>query len=277
MRSIIVGTDFSKGSLVALEVAIDIANKLGSNIKLVWVKREKLLLSEEQLTIMTNLAEEQLRQMCEKYRPSLNTGTITCEIAKGKVPSALSAIATREHAPMIVVGTNGASGFEKYWMGSTAVRIVQEATCPVLTIREGFNFHKQLENIVVPIRVNVNSRQKVPPAASMAKIFGSQVHLLGLSGLKEEEASLKGYIKQAEDYLDAEGVAHTAAICDYSNYTETVLTFADERNADLIVINTEQDRIISQLFLGTNAQQMVHTSQIPVLCIHPSDIVSFAK
>ena len=28
---------------------------------------------------------------------------------------------------MIIVGTNGASGFEKYWMGSTAVRVVQDA------------------------------------------------------------------------------------------------------------------------------------------------------
>ena len=48
-------------------------------------------------------------------------------------------------------------------------------------------------------------------------------------------------------------------------------------NADLVVINTEQDRIISQLFLGTNAQQIVHNSQLPVLCVHPADIFTLSK
>ena len=63
----------------------------------------------------------------------------------------------------------------------------------------------------------------------------------------------------------------------YKNYGDEVLNYAESVNADLVVINTEQDRIISQLFLGTNAQQIVHKSQLPVLCIHPADIFNFAK
>ena len=57
-------------------------------------------------------------------------------------------------------------------------------------------------------------------------------------------------------------------------YSDTVLGYAEEVKADLVVINTEQDRIISQLFLGTNAQQIVNKSQIPVLCIHPEDYIN---
>ena len=64
---------------------------------------------------------------------------------------------------------------------------------------------------------------------------------------------------------------------EYSNYSDAVLEYSESIKADLIVINTEQDRIISQLFLGTNAQQIVHNSQLPVLCIHPADIVSISK
>jgi len=55
------------------------------------------------------------------------------------------------------------------------------------------------------------------------------------------------------------------------------LGYAESINADLVVINTEQDRIISQLFLGTNAQQIVHNSQLPVLCVHPADIFTLSK
>ena len=43
MKSIIVGTDFSEGSYVALELAVDVANRMACGITVVWVKREKML------------------------------------------------------------------------------------------------------------------------------------------------------------------------------------------------------------------------------------------
>lgn len=162
-------------------------------------------------------------------------------------------------------------------MGSTAVRIVQEAPCPTLTIREGFNFHKQLERIVVPLRVNANSRQKVPPAMRLAKLFGAKIHILGLIETAQDAFTLKTYMKQAEQLLAQENIDYTSVGRKYSNYTQTVMQYCEDVNADLVVINTEQDRLLARLFLGTNAQQMVHKSQIPVLCIHPEDIGDIAR
>ena len=277
MKAILVGTDFSEESLVALEIAVDIANKLECDIKVVWVQREKLLIDDATQRVMVNLAESKLRDMCAEHQPKMKYGTIRWEICKGKVAPVINREARHNNSPMVVIGANGASGFEKYWMGSTAVRIVQEAPVPVLTIRRGFDFHKPLERIVVPLRVNINSRQQVSPAANMAKLFGSEIHILGLYDDNEQQNELQIYIKQATDLLDREGVPHVTEIREYSNYSDTVLEYSEEIKADLIVINTEQDRIISQLFLGTNAQQIVHKSQLPVLCFHPADIFNFAK
>lgn len=277
MKSIIVGTDFSEGSYVALELAVDIANRMQCDIMLVWVRREKLLFSGEQLEIMNNLAKDKLQALCEKHQPQMQHGTIHYAILNGKVSWAIAEAAKRELAPLIVIGTNGASGFEKYFLGSQAARIVQDSPCPVLTIRQGYNFHKRLERIVVPLRVNSNSRQKVPPAATMARIFGSEVHILGLLDLKEEETALRTYIGQSIDYLERENIPYHFEIRSYSTYSDTVLKYADEIKADLVIINTEQDRVISQLFLGTNAQQVIHKSQIPVLCIHPEDYINIAS
>lgn len=277
MRSIIVGTDFSKGSYVALELAVDIANKLECDIKLLWVKREKLLMDEEQLTIMTHLATEKLKMLCEEHEPKLHGNKIRWEICSGKVGAVISRQARHENAPLIVIGTNGASGFEKYWMGSTAVRIVQEAPVPVLTVRQGYDFHKALERIVVPIRVNINSRQKVPPAAALARLFGAEVHILGLMDSPDQAPQLRAYMVQTAEFLGTEGVKFKSVVKHYSNYSDTVLSYAESIKADLVVINTEQDRLLSQLFLGTNAQQIVHSSQLPVLCVHPADIFYLSK
>ena len=277
MKSIIVGTDFSKGSYVALELAVDIANKLECGVKIIWAKREKLLMDEEQLTIMTHLAEEKLEMLCEQHRSKILNGDIRWEICSGKVGAVISRQAQHENSPLIVIGTNGASGFEKYWMGSTAVRIVQEAPVPVLTVRQGYDFHKALERIVVPIRVNINSRQKVPPAAVMARLFGSEIHILGLMDSPDQAPQLRAYMVQTVEFLSSEGVKFTSIVKKYNNYSDAVLTYADSVKADLVVINTEQDRVVSQFFLGTNAQQIVHNSQIPVLCVHPADIFYISK
>ena len=276
MKSIIVGTDFSEGSYIALELAVDVANRMACGILLVWVKREKKLFSSDQLELMTNLAKDKLEALCEKHRPALKHGNMEWTIQEGRVSSTIADVAKRELAPLIVIGTNGASGFEKYVLGSTAARIVQDAPCPVLTMRQGYDFHKKLESIVVPIRVNVNSRQKVPPAAAMARIFGSKVYLLGLLDLKEEESALRTYLSQSADFLEKEGVNYNIELETYTNYCNTVLNYADTIKADLVIINTEQDKLISQFFLGTNAQQIVHHSQIPVLCIHPEDYINVA-
>ena len=246
------------------------------DILLVWVRREKMLFTGEQLDMLTNLAKDKLKALCDRYAPKMTAGRIHSRIINGKVSAAIAEVAKRELAPLIIIGTNGASGFEKYVIGSQAARIVQDSPCPVLTMRQGFDFHKRLERIVVPLRVNANSRQKVPPAASMAKIFGSEVHILGLLDLKEEESALRTYINQSTDFLEREGVPYHFEIRTYSTYSDTVLNYADEIKADLVIINTEQDRVISQLFLGTNAQQIVHKSQIPVLCIHPEDYINVA-
>ncbi len=274
MKPIIVGTDFSQGSYLALELAIDVANRFQSDIILIWARREKLLFSDEQLDTMTNLAEDKLQMLCNKYQPDMKYGKLRWQITNGKVAPALALTATRELASMIIIGTNGASGFEKYWIGSQAVRIVQDSPCPVLTVRQGYDFHKKLERIVVPLRVNANSRQKVPPAASMAKIFDSEVHILALLDMKEDQGTLKAYVQQAIDYMEKEGVKYQVETREYSSYCDTVMNYCDDIKADLVVINTEQDRIISQIFLGTNAQQIVHRSQIPVLCIHPADYIN---
>ncbi|MBR1798677.1 MAG: universal stress protein [Bacteroidales bacterium] len=277
MKPIIVGTDFSEGSYLALELAVDVANRMQTGIVLVWAKREKKLFSNDQLDVMTNLANEKLRELCAKFRPAMRYGEISSMIENGRVSTVISNLVKRLEAPLVVVGTNGASGFEKYWMGSQAVRIVQDSPCPVLTIRQGYDFHKKLERIVVPIRVNANSRQKVAPATGVARIFGSSLHILGLYDMKDQETSLRTFVQQSEEYAQRHGVEAVSVVRPYSNYCDTLLEYADEISADMLVVNTEQDRIISQMFLGTNAQQVVNRSQIPVLSIHPADFINVAS
>lgn len=276
-KTILVGTDFSKGSYVALDVATDIANKLLANIELIWVCKEKNMFSDEQTESLRELAKEKLASLSKEYGKKLTKTTIEWKVMDGKVAPVIAKEAERVNASMIVIGTNGASGFEKYWMGSTAVRIVQEANCPTLSIREGFNYHKNLERIVVPLNLTENSRQKIPVAANMAKIFGATVHLLGLAEQASDVSTIDIYLRQAENYLRDAGVPYQSERILTKNLSAEILEYASAISADLIVITTEQENLLSTLFIGTHAQQIIHHSLIPVLSSHPRDIGSLAR
>mgnify|MGYP002624050829 CR=1 FL=1 len=276
-KHILVGTDFSQGSYVALDVAVDIANRLNANIELIWVCKEKNLFSDEQTKSIRNLAMEKLHSLADQHGKRLLRTAIEPMILDGKVAAVIAKEAERVNASMIVIGTNGASGFEKYWMGSTAVRIVQEASCPTLSIREGFNYHKNLERIVAPLNMTENSRQKLPVVANIAKIFGSTVHLLGLAEQQSEVPTIDIYLRQAENFLREAGVEYQSERMLTKNLSAEILEYASGISADLIVITTEQENLLSTLFIGTHAQQIIHHSLIPVLSSHPRDIGSLAR
>jgi nucleotide-binding universal stress UspA family protein len=101
--------------------------------------------------------------------------------------------------------------------------------------------------------------------------------LLSYSG-KTIRDEVKSYVASVEKLLDEKGLLFTTEIRDSDNSTLTTLDYAKEVDADLIVIMTEQEKTLSNMFfLGPYAQQMINLSPYPVLTIAPRQINSAAK
>lgn len=275
MDKIIVGIDFSKGSDCAIDLAIDLANKWGNQLKLVYVmstKYDTALLSDEE----TN---QKIAEVVSKHESKLHTGKLECIIRHGRVYRELNAVAEEEKAWLIVVGSHGTSGYERNWIGKNAYRTITEATLPVLTIRENFNFNKALEKIVLPLDSSMETRQKVTQAIKFAKAFNSEVYVLGLysSGVADVRNIVDKYVEQTEKVLLASGIRCNVAKMETENVTQTTIDFAEKNSADLIMIMAEQEKTVSNILLGSYAQQMIHHSQTPVLTIHSEELHSAAR
>ena len=271
MNNIIVGFDFSTGSANAVDLTIDIANKWKSDIRLVYVKKE----GEDETPI-----REEIERRNAGVTHLLKDIKLEYVIREGKVSEQLAAQAEEDEALMIVVGTHGMSGFETNWIGKNTYRTITDSPVPVLSVREDFNFRKALENIVFPLEGTTETRQKVPFATRMAKTFGSTIHLLGLytSDSKDIKGLVNGYVEQVEKYLDKYEVAHHTEYVDAKkNLTVTTLEYADQINADLIVIMTEQEKALTSWLIGNYAQQMLHLSKHPILSIRPEQIGSQSR
>lgn len=266
MGKIIVGFDFSTGSAKAVDLTIDIANGWQYDIKLVYVKNK----DEDETPI-----REEIERRNAAVAPLLRNIKLDYSIRQGNATQELIRQADEDEAALIVVGTKGMSGERKKLIGGTAYSTIAESPYPVLNVREEFNFNKKLENILVPIDSTPATRQKVPFACKFAQVFGSSITLLGLytSDSDGTHLSVNNYMAQSAKYLAKMGVDHSTKYLDASkNLTTTTLNYANEIHADLIFIMTEQEETISNLLLGSFAQQMLNHSSIPLLTIRPEEI-----
>ena len=175
-------------------------------------------------------------------------------------------------ASFIVSATHGASGFEEFFIGSNAGRIVGASECPVFTIRKE-GCPRALDRIVMPIDLTLETRQKVPLTCELAKAFKAEVHVLTIQSKghdDEQKKKLKAYADQTCAYIKDQKISFVRATVNNSNIATATIDYASKVKANLISIMTEQELSFSNLILGPYAQQLVNHSAIPVLSIHPN-------
>jgi len=276
MSQIVVAIDFSDCSINAFLHSLSIAQTVKSDLSLVWVQKEAAHADKfnDINKDPTNDVQKAFKELVDKYQPELPSNKITFKIRTGKVYTEIPAEAKESKALMVICGTHGASGFEKFWIGSNANRIVSGCSCPVITIRGGINIHRPLKKIVLSIDSTQETRQKATFTAMLAKPHGAEIYIQKLYSTKTKSIrqNVDLYASQVERFFTLEGVKFNTVTEETENIPETIINYGKKIDANLISIMTEQESKTSSLWLGPYAQQIVNQSPIPVLSIHSRDV-----
>ena len=271
MKQIVVGVDFSKTSLLALQYALNMARHTDSDVLMVNVQKHLdhgVPLSTDERRGPEDVVQ-QFESLVEKHRGDI-PGQLNYAVRDGKVHDEIANQAKYSDAWLVVVGAHGLSGFEEFWMGTDSYRVVATSMCPVITLRKGYDVMRPMKKVVIPIDSTLETTQKVPFTIDLAKRFNAQVHVLSLysammSGIKEKvDGSSHETMRQVE--LAGLELVQENAVSD--NITLAAIEYAKQVDADLISIMTEQEFAPRNIFLGPYAQQMVNRSPIPVLSMH---------
>lgn len=275
MKKILVGIDFSKGSINALNLAIVLAKKLPAEIMMVWVDKP---MNPESLYaavpgINRNEVTGRFEQIIKEYSDKIDKGLLNYRICLGKVYETIADQASQWKADYVVVGTHGISGYEELWIGSNANRIVAAAPCPVFTVRQTYKVKDSIEKIVLPIDHTSETVEKADYAAQIASAFQSQVLILGLysADLSTFRKRVDNHVQKVAEKLKKHSINVQEFYEKAQNITATTLKFTEKAGADLICIMTEQETSSSNILLGQYAQLMVNHSQVPVLSVHPKE------
>jgi len=271
----LVPTDFSEVADLALEHAIMIAKNFDNDIALLAIyDTGNLITSIFSKNATEEMVEKSLQTKLDSIKNDIKKkhGIDIITVVKSAYSIYKTIVDTAEEmgCDSIVMGTHGASGL-KLIMGSNAQRVISNAQVPVFVVKEK-HFGDGYKNIVFPVDLTFETRQKVKWAIHLAKKFNSTIHILSFREDDEFlEHKINANINNVEAHFKEAGVNYTSFfLTDKSGLAKETINYAVNLKADLIMIMTQQDESFSEMIIGTYAQQIVNHSPIPIMTVTPT-------
>lgn len=137
-NTVVIPIDFLDHTGKVVDYGVNMAKKLNAAIHFIHVVEEVSIYGDYMgptikhfVPQMMEIAREKMNTLVKKHDSSETP--CTGEVTSGEVVEDICRYAKEHKADMIVIGTHGRKGLEKFWLGSVAERVVKNAPCPTLT------------------------------------------------------------------------------------------------------------------------------------------------
>lgn len=255
---LLIPIDFTEQSLLAIKQAYNLAKYTHSKIVLLHTYEKNGMERESDLKALTLKTETESGVPTEFMN------------VKGNVYSIVPKISEEIKATLVMVGLESHMK-AKNIVGASASKMIRECTCPVISIR-GKDHKDGCENILLPLDLSRESREKVDVAIQFAKYFGASIRILAVFSLSDAayENQLLAYSHQVKQYIKSKGISCSNKSMASDHLAETIVEYANKIESDLIIIMNKPNLSIKEFFSGTEAQKVVDVSNLPVMTINPS-------
>jgi universal stress protein A len=140
LKNILVPIDFSDCSKKALAYALPYAREFNAQITLLYVAQFYSVASEMDSVEPSALegqhierANKELQKLAQMLPSDLKIKTA---VISGRPFQEIVAAAKALDSDLIIIGTHGAMGQQREFLGSTAERVIRYADCPILVVRQ---------------------------------------------------------------------------------------------------------------------------------------------
>ncbi|HJS57341.1 MAG TPA: universal stress protein [Vicinamibacteria bacterium] len=296
LRHVLCPTDFSEFSELALRHAAALARATGSDLTVAHVFPYPVPLGGEVPYFTSQMLgsaarAEQLDNLEVFARPAEAAGVrVRSVLLEGDPSRQIARLAEALPADLLVLGTHGRGGFERFLLGSVTEKLLRRAPCPVLTVCHGdtpsLERGAPFGRILCATDLRPTTVDVVEYALSLAEASSAYLTLLHvLEGPEFERDSplrfsvpeirtLRGSLRQdarmrlrlavpdevrlqvAVRDLVAEGRAH-----------EEILRVARQEAAQLIVLGSHGGGALERMLFGSTSHHVVREAPCPVLVV----------
>ena len=262
-KLIVVPWDFTAVAGHALAHAVKITRSVGSEICLLHIVESGITLQAEaeKQTLLKYLADDNSK----KYNIPISS-----DISKGSIFSAIAEYVNKKQASLVVMGTHGIKGMQKF-TGSWALKVIVKSKIPFIVVQDPPADQERYHNIVFPIDFRIENKEKIRMAIFMGKYFESKIHMLvATSTDKNLKKRTNSNLNFAIKYFIQNNIEYEIHHVEKGKFAQQTIDFAQKTNADLILIMTTKNITLADYVLGASEQFIIaNSSRIPVCCVNP--------
>jgi len=227
---------------------------------------------------------EDVKLFCEEHRKM----KVHVDVLKGHVASTLLDYAQQKWFDLIVAGTKGHGMLEEMLVGSVTNSLVSLSKAPILVVKEQ-QAPAKLQKIIVAYDGSDFAKAALELAIDIGKSAGAKImavkvidamNLMMISSMAESGSAMKVAAKLAElDEADKKlmdgaksaaalkGVEIGTELLPVGNIADTIIRYAGETNADMIVAGSLGHGLLGELLMGSVTRNLISLSKVPVLVV----------
>jgi nucleotide-binding universal stress UspA family protein len=273
MVNILVPTDFSRLSKVAVTFAMRIAETLNGNITMLHVVDFQSMLKST-LKMQTGIRDH-LRPVQQELVDIANQALMESEvfppirykISRGNTFSdTILKESVRLRSGLIIMGTKGASGLKKTIMGSNTVSVLGASHIPVLVVPEKAEF-QPFRNVVYATdmqRLDEELRTLIP----YVRKFDATIHVLHITNDASKIESIEERIHQVARTIGYDKVVALVTLdLEIDAAIESYITVS---RADLLAMFTHKPSFYERMMDKSVTRKMAFYTSIPLLAFRKS-------
>jgi nucleotide-binding universal stress UspA family protein len=281
---VIVGVDGSARSIDALVLAEVFAATLRTRLVIAYVhslgKLSSIFSEDEHELIVRGIAESTFEQIRE-YLPSVPERRLQL-VAETSPAAGLDALAEREHAALLVVGSSHRSTIGRILAGGTAERLLSGASVPVAVAPAGYSDAKRRVQLVgCGFDGSPESHQALAWAAQFARTASARLCILSVhEHTMHATIALNGGLATASlnDILRQqlqEQLVEAASALDPSIEVSQTLLDGDARDhlgsasreLDLLIVGSRGYGPLRAVLLGSVSGALVRSAESPLVVV----------
>ncbi len=273
IKNILVPTDFSKCSVYAVKVAAQLAKKLDATVHLLHVIETPVVAydagmvnfeSLPQAMFMKELADDNLKNLLsESFLKGIK---IESKIEYDAIYKRINQYVEDQKVDLIVMGSHGAKGFNEIVLGSNAERVVRYSSCPVLTVKQEYaNF--DVKNILIASNFYNEADTMFKAFKQFTALFNADLHFVRVNTPINFETTPESHEKMDKFARRHHIEEYSFGIYNDQTEEDGILNYADEINADLLVMGTHGRTGLAHLIKGSIAEDLLNHSKRAVLSI----------
>ena len=287
--SILVPTDGSDGARIGARRAIDFAATIGADLHVLSAvdsreiepdldsagetDRERLLEAE---------AERAVDSVAKLARTHLS-GEVTTAVESGIPFQTINEYVDTYGIDLIVMGTQGRTGFERVVLGSVAEKTLRTAEVPIVTVTPDGDIveigDQRYDNVLLPTDGSEGAELAIEWGITLAEVYDATVHTLysvdtsrfgGVEGSAEIHDALEQTGQAALETVHERARAADVSVAGNlasGPAARAILSYSEEHDIDLIVMGTHGRSGLTRYLTGSVTETVVRNAAVPVCCV----------